>query len=119
MRAPTRSSRAPSTCTSAGSARSSATWGTASPRSNRSAIASRPTDAMLGRLVHFLRRSIAGKLTLTLVGFVAVTTLLAGLYLNRALEAFAVEPLEAHVASPGRLLADPARAGLARGAAAR
>ena len=73
---------------------------------------------MLGRLIHFLRRSIAWKLTLTLVGFVAVTTLLAGLYLNRALEAFAVDTLEAHLASTGRLLHDEARAVLARGAAA-
>ncbi|PYN55471.1 MAG: PAS domain-containing sensor histidine kinase [Candidatus Rokuibacteriota bacterium] len=73
---------------------------------------------MLGRQVHFLRRSIARKLTLTLVGFVAVTTLLAGLYLNRALEAFAVDTLEAHLASTGRLLHDEARAVLARGAAA-
>src|SRR5947208_11576048 len=93
-------------------------WDTASRRSNRSATASRPTDPMLGRLVHFLRRSIARKLTLTLVGFVAVTTLLAGLYLNRALEAFAVDTLEAHLASTGRLLHDEARAVLARGAAA-
>jgi len=73
---------------------------------------------MLGRLIHFLRRSIAWKLTLTLVGFVAVTTLLAGLYLNRALEAFAVDTLEAHLASTGRLLHDEARAVLARGAGA-
>src|SRR5207247_2650952 len=56
--------------------------------------------------VHFLRRSIARKLTLTLVGFVAVTTLLAGLFLNRALERFAVETLETRLASTGRLVRD-------------
>jgi len=59
--------------------------------------------------VHFLRRSIARKLTLTLVGFVAVTMVVAGLYLNRALEAFAVDTLEARLASIGRLLHDEAR----------
>jgi two-component system phosphate regulon sensor histidine kinase PhoR len=68
-----------------------------------------------GGLVHFLRRSIARKLTLTLVGFVAVTTLLAGLYLTRALETFAAETLEARLAGTGRLLHDEARALLARG----
>ena len=40
---------------------------------------------MMQAFVHFLRRSIARKLTLTLVGFVAVTMVVAGLYLNRAL----------------------------------
>jgi hypothetical protein len=34
---------------------------------------------MLGRLVHILRRQIVVKLTLTLVGFVAVTMLVVGL----------------------------------------
>src|SRR5439155_1079655 len=66
--------------------------------------------------VPFLRRSIARKPTLTLVGFVAVTTLLAGLFLNRALERFAVETLEARLASTGRFLHDGARRRLARGA---
>ena len=66
------------------------------------------------RLVLFLQRSIARKLTLTLVGFVAVTTLAAGLFLNRALERFAVETLEARLASTGRLLHDGARGLLAR-----
>ena len=42
-------------------------------------------------LLRAVRRSIALKLTLTLVGFVAVTSLVAGLYLKRALEDFAVE----------------------------
>jgi two-component system phosphate regulon sensor histidine kinase PhoR len=59
--------------------------------------------------VHFLRRSIARKLTVTLVGFVAITIVIAGLYLNRALEAFAVDTLEARLVSIGRLLHDEAR----------
>jgi two-component system, OmpR family, phosphate regulon sensor histidine kinase PhoR len=65
---------------------------------------------MIGAAIHFLRRSIARKLTLTLVGFVALTTVAAGLYLSRALEAFAVQTLEARLASIGRLLEDEARA---------
>jgi two-component system, OmpR family, phosphate regulon sensor histidine kinase PhoR len=64
---------------------------------------------MMQAFVHFLRRSIARKLTLTLVGFVAVTMVVAGLCLNRALEAFAVDTLEARLASTGRLLHDEAR----------
>ncbi len=64
---------------------------------------------MPGRVVHLVRRSIALKLTLTLVGFVGVTTLAAGLYLNRALEAFAADSLETRLASTGRLLHDQAR----------
>jgi two-component system phosphate regulon sensor histidine kinase PhoR len=64
---------------------------------------------MTRAFVHFLRRSIARKLTVTLVGFVAITTIAAGLYLNRALEAFAVDTLEARLASIGRLLHDEAR----------
>src|SRR3989442_10389557 len=64
---------------------------------------------MTGAFVHFLRRSIARKLTLTLVGFVAVTTIAAGLYLNPALEAFAVDTLEGRLARIGRLLHDEAR----------
>ena len=43
---------------------------------------------MIRLFIHFLRRSIARKLTLTLVGFVALTTVAAGLYLTRALEIF-------------------------------
>ena len=72
--------------------------------------------SVFGSALHFLRRSIARKLTLTLVGFVAITLLAAGLYLNRALERFAVDTLEARLASTGRLLHDDARALLARGA---
>ncbi len=71
---------------------------------------------MTRAFVHFLRRSIARKLTLTLVGFVAITTIAAGLYLNRALEAFAVETLEARLVSIGRLLHDEARGLVLRGA---
>src|SRR5437667_11169717 len=72
--------------------------------------------SVFGSALHFLRRSIARKLTLTLVGFVAITLLAAGLYLNRALERFAVDTLEARLASTGRLLRDDAQALLARGA---
>jgi two-component system, OmpR family, phosphate regulon sensor histidine kinase PhoR len=71
---------------------------------------------MFGRLVQILRRRIALKLTLTLVGFVAVTMLVAGLYLSRALEALAVESLEARLATAGRLLHDDARALVVGGA---
>jgi len=69
-------------------------------------------------VVHFFRRSIARKLTLTLVAFVGVTTLLAGLFLTRALDRFAVETLEARLASTGRLLHDGARDLLVRRAPA-
>src|SRR5207245_4153599 len=72
-------------------------------------ISIRGRPAMTRAFVHFLRRSIARKLTLTLVGFVAITTIAAGLYLNRALEAFAVDTLEVRLASIGRLLHDEAR----------
>src|SRR5262245_38857698 len=65
---------------------------------------------MTQAFVHFLRRSIARKLTLTLVGFVVVTMIVAGLYLNRALEAFALDTLEVRLASFGRLMHDEARA---------
>ena len=37
-------------------------------------------------LAHLVRRRIAIKLTLTLVGFVALSTLVAGAYLSRAME---------------------------------
>src|SRR5437016_1922835 len=72
--------------------------------------------SVFGSALHFLRRSIARKLTLTLVGFVAVTLRAPGFYLNRALERFAVDTLEARLASTGRLLRDDAQALLARGA---
>ena len=63
-----------------------------------------------------VRRRIAVKLTLTLVGFVAVTTLVAGVYLRHALDQFAVEALQARLATAGRLLHDETR-GLLRGKA--
>ncbi|HUG36329.1 MAG TPA: ATP-binding protein [Candidatus Limnocylindrales bacterium] len=61
-------------------------------------------------LLLFLRRRIALKLTLTLVGFVAIAMLAAGFYLDHALGAFAVESLEARLAAVGRVLHDEARA---------
>jgi two-component system phosphate regulon sensor histidine kinase PhoR len=73
---------------------------------------------MISALIHFLRRSIARKLTLTLVGFVAVTTIAAGIYLTRALEAFAVDTLEARLSSIGRLIHDEALALIVRKASA-
>jgi hypothetical protein len=66
------------------------------------------------RLVRFVRSRIAVKLTLTLVGFVAASTLVAGLYFRGALDRFAVESLEARLTIAGRLLHDEARARLAR-----
>jgi two-component system phosphate regulon sensor histidine kinase PhoR len=47
-----------------------------------------------------------------LVGFVALTMLAAGLYLNRALEEFAVESLQARLTAVGRVLDDDARGAL-------
>jgi two-component system, OmpR family, phosphate regulon sensor histidine kinase PhoR len=64
---------------------------------------------MLRRLLLPVRRRIAVKLTLTLVGFTALTILVAGIYLGRALEGFAVEALEARLATAGRLLVDDGR----------
>jgi two-component system, OmpR family, phosphate regulon sensor histidine kinase PhoR len=64
---------------------------------------------MTGPLL-YIRRRIAVKLTLTLVGFVALSMAAAGFYLNRALEVFAVEALESRLATAGRLLHDEARA---------
>jgi two-component system, OmpR family, phosphate regulon sensor histidine kinase PhoR len=73
---------------------------------------------MLARLVRFVRSRIVVKLTLTLVGFVAMSTLVAGLYLGRALDRFAVASLESRLVTAGRLLHDEARGFLARGDAA-
>ena len=64
----------------------------------------------MSALLRVVRRSIALKLTLTLVGFVAVTSMAAGLYLNRALEAFAVESLETRLGALAAVLEDEARA---------
>jgi len=55
-------------------------------------------------LICALRRRIAVKLTLTLLGFVAITVLAAGLYLNHALERLAVESLESRLATAAALL---------------
>lgn len=67
---------------------------------------------MLRRAVHLLRSRIALKLTLTLVAFVAVSTLVAGLYLSRGLEHVAVESVEARLGTAVRVLHDEARAAL-------
>ncbi|HEV8585717.1 MAG TPA: ATP-binding protein [Methylomirabilota bacterium] len=69
-------------------------------------------------LLDLVRRRIAVKLTLTLVAFAALSVGAAGIYLNRALEAFAVEALEDRLATAGRLLHDDARALLVRPAGA-
>jgi two-component system phosphate regulon sensor histidine kinase PhoR len=59
--------------------------------------------------LQLIRGRIAVKLTLTLVGFVAVSTIAAGVYLNRALEAFAVDALETRLVTAARLLHDETR----------
>ena len=63
---------------------------------------------MARRLIHALRSRIALKLTLTLVGFVAVSLVAAGLYLSRALERVAIEVLESRLTVAGRVLHDEA-----------
>ncbi|HMH48687.1 MAG TPA: ATP-binding protein [Candidatus Acidoferrum sp.] len=68
---------------------------------------------MADGLIRALRRRIAVKLTLTLLGFVAVTVLVTGLYLNHALERLAVESLESRLATAAALLHDDTRARLA------
>jgi two-component system phosphate regulon sensor histidine kinase PhoR len=65
---------------------------------------------VIRQLVHGLRRRIALKLTLTLVGFVAVSVLVAGIYLNRALQAVAVSMVEARLVTAAQLLHDDVRA---------
>jgi two-component system phosphate regulon sensor histidine kinase PhoR len=69
-------------------------------------MAERPT---LDGVIRALRRRIAVKLTLTLLAFVAVSVLAAGLYLNDALERLAVESLETRLATVAALLHDEAR----------
>ncbi len=69
---------------------------------------------MLPALLHAIRRSIALKLTLTLIGFVGISLIAAGIYLNQALETFAVEALEARLATAARLLMEDARGLVAR-----
>ena len=68
-------------------------------------------------LLRVVRRSIALKLILILVGFVAVSSLAAGLYLSRALEAFAVESLETRLGSVAAVVEGDARAALRPGTA--
>ena len=68
-------------------------------------------------IVRAIRRRIAFKLTLTLVGFVGVSMVAAGFFLNHALEEFAVESLEQRLASVAGVVEDEAR-GLLRGGAA-
>ena len=65
-------------------------------------------------IVRAIRRRIAFKLTLTLVGFVGVSMVAAGFFLNHALEEFAVESLEQRLASVAGVVEDEAR-GLLRG----
>ena len=67
---------------------------------------------MLARIIHALRSRIALKLTLTLVGFVAVTMMLVALYLSRGLERVAIESIEARLGTAARVLEDEARAAL-------
>ncbi|HXG01866.1 MAG TPA: PAS domain-containing sensor histidine kinase, partial [Candidatus Binatia bacterium] len=74
---------------------------------------------MLGPMVRLLRRRIALKLAVTLVGFVGVALLAGGLYLESALRQFAVEALETRLVTAGRLLGDGARPALAPGTDAR
>jgi two-component system phosphate regulon sensor histidine kinase PhoR len=74
---------------------------------------------MLARIIHALRRRIALKLTLTLVGFVVVTMMVVGLYLSRGLERVAIESIEARLGTGARVLEDEARAGLRAGGEAR
>lgn len=70
----------------------------------------------MGILLRAIRRRIALKLTLTLVGFVAVTSLAAGFYLNRALKEFAVQSLESRLTVVAGVLHDDAAAVLRGGA---
>jgi two-component system phosphate regulon sensor histidine kinase PhoR len=62
-----------------------------------------------GDLIATLRRRVSLKVTLTLVGFVAVALALAGLYLSVALQSFAEQSLEARLETAARLLHDEAR----------
>jgi len=73
---------------------------------------------MVRRLIRLVQERIAVKLTLTLVGFVAIASLAAGLYLSQALDRFAAESLEARLVTGGRLLHDDVRALLRRPAGA-
>src|SRR5262249_61423675 len=81
----------------------------AHPHREERGLPVRPRSAMtFRRLVLALRGRIALKLTLTLVGFVAISLVAAGLYLSRALERVAIEVLEARLTMAGRVLHDEA-----------
>src|SRR5262245_10002644 len=67
--------------------------------------------------IRIIRRRIAFKLTLTLVRFVALSSLVAGLYLDRALARFPEAPSESRLVSIAGVLDDGARAALASGGA--
>src|ERR1700730_11164234 len=71
---------------------------------------------MVGLALYLLWSRLALKLTLTRVGFVAVSTLVAGLYLSRGLERVAVESVEARLATGARGLHDDGRAAPRAGA---
>jgi two-component system phosphate regulon sensor histidine kinase PhoR len=64
---------------------------------------------MIARAVDAIGGRIAFKLTLTLVAFVAVSLLAAGLYLDRALSGFAAEALEARLVTAARLVEERSR----------
>jgi two-component system phosphate regulon sensor histidine kinase PhoR len=63
----------------------------------------------VGWLFLLVRRSIAIKLTLTLTGFTGLVAIAAGVYLSRALEDFAVDALEARLATAARVMENEAR----------
>ena len=69
----------------------------------------------MAMLLRTIRRSIALKLTLTLIGFVAISGAVAGLYLSRALKAFAVESLEARLGAVAAVAHEEAAAALRSG----
>ena len=71
---------------------------------------------MRSRLVLAVRRRIAVKLTLTLVGFAALSSLAAGLYIDRALDRFAEEAVATRLETVARLFQDDARRALLNGA---
>jgi two-component system phosphate regulon sensor histidine kinase PhoR len=69
----------------------------------------------MAMVLRTIRRSIALKLTLTLIGFVAISSAVAGLYLSRALQAFAVESLETRLGAVAAVAHEEAAAALRSG----
>jgi two-component system phosphate regulon sensor histidine kinase PhoR len=67
-------------------------------------------------MLTWLRRRISVKLTITLVGFVAVSLLAAGVYLGHALEQAAIQGLDDRLLIAARLLRGEAAGLIARGA---